>query len=213
MPNATTLAPLAAPPKIGVCRTAQWSLALPCSQAAVEACAEGFRRAGARVADLALPGHFAALIDAQKAIMAYEAAHNYVYETTRFAHLLSEPFRALCDRGRRISRDEYVSTQRAIALASLELASIIGDHDALIAPSAIGEAPLAETGTGDPVMSRMWTALHVPCLAVPMTKGPQGLPVGVQLIAANNADERLLQVGLWASQVLANMSPHLERAQ
>jgi hypothetical protein len=41
----------------------------------------------------------------------------------------------------------------------------------LIAPAAIGEAPLAETGTGDPVMSRMWTALHVPCLAVPTGKG------------------------------------------
>jgi Asp-tRNA(Asn)/Glu-tRNA(Gln) amidotransferase A subunit family amidase len=72
----------------------------------------------------------------------------------------------------------------------------------LITPATVGEAPLAATGTGDPIMSRMWTALHVPSLAVPITKGPQGLPVGVQLIAIPGADERLLQVGQWASQAL-----------
>lgn len=202
-PDGVNITPLPAPPKMGICRTAQWALAEPCSQAAVETSAESVRRAGADVSEVALPGHFAALIEAQRSIMAYEAAHNYVFETTRFAHLLSEPFRALCDLGWRVSRDAYASAKRAVALASVELASIIGDYDALIAPATIGEAPLAETGTGDPVMSRMWTALHVPCLAVPVAKGPHGLPVGMQLIAANGADERLLQVGLWASQALA----------
>ena len=90
-----------------------------------------------------------------------------------------------------------------MAVARAELGSIVGDYDLLITPATIGEAPLAETGTGDPVMSRMWTALHVPSLAVPIAKGPQGLPVGVQLIALPGADELLLQVGQWASRALA----------
>src|SRR4030095_17034928 len=66
-PDGANPAPLPASPTIGVCRTAQWALADPCSQAAVEASAEHFRRAGARVTDVALPGHFATLIDAHKA--------------------------------------------------------------------------------------------------------------------------------------------------
>jgi Asp-tRNA(Asn)/Glu-tRNA(Gln) amidotransferase A subunit family amidase len=116
-PDGANPAPLPAPPTIGVCRTAQWALADPCSQAAVEASAEQFRRAGAHVTDVALPGHFAALIDAHKAIMAYEAAHNYVFETIRFANLLSEPFRALCDLGWRVGRDVYANAKRDVALA------------------------------------------------------------------------------------------------
>ena len=50
--------------------------------------------------------------------------------------------------------------------------------------------------------NRMWTALHVPCLVMPFTRGPEGLPIGVQLIAGNRADDLLLRVGQWARQAL-----------
>jgi len=73
----------------------------------------------------------------------------------------------------------------------------------ILVPAALGEAPLAKTGTGDPVMSRIWTALHVPCLAVPFTTGTHGLPVGVQLIAAEGDDDALLEVGAWVGDVIA----------
>jgi Asp-tRNA(Asn)/Glu-tRNA(Gln) amidotransferase A subunit family amidase len=188
---------------LGICRTAQWALAEPCSRVAVEAVGERLGRAGARVSDVALPEYFASLVEAQKTIMAYEAARNYVYETTRASHQLSDAFRALTDAGSRTSRESYVDAKRLVAAAKSELGSIVGDCDALITPAAVGEAPLAETGTGDPIMSRMWNALHVPSLAIPVTKGPHGLPVGVQLIAMCGADDRLLQVGRWASQALA----------
>lgn len=204
-PHRAEVTPLPAPPKIGVCRTAQWTLAERSSQMAIEACAECFRRAGARVSDVALPAQFAAVIDAQKTIMVYEAAHNYIFETTRFAHLLSASFRAFCEAGSQVSREDYSSARHTVAFASAELTAVFADYDALITPAAIGEAPLAQAGTGDPVMSRMWTALRVPSLAVPMAKGPQGLPVGVQLIAAERADDRLLQVGQWVTQALAAM--------
>ena len=192
-----------APPKLGVCRTAQWSLADASTRLAIEAAAESFRRAGARVSEVALPEPFASLIDAQKSIMAYEAARNYLFETTNFADELSDAFRALTEAGWGIDRASYLDAKRAVAAAGVELRSLVGDHDALITPAAIGEAPLADTGTGDPVMSRMWTALHVPSLAVPIGNGPQGLPVGMQLIALPGADETLLRVGEWVRRVLA----------
>jgi Asp-tRNA(Asn)/Glu-tRNA(Gln) amidotransferase A subunit family amidase len=195
--------PLPGPPAIGVCRTAQWALAEPGSRMAVEVAAEQFRRAGARVRDVALPAHFAAIIDAQTTIMAYEAAHNYIFETTRFAHRLSEAFRAFCASGSAIGLEDYRRARRAVTRASAELDAVFGECDVLIAPATKGEAPLVETGTGDPIMSRMWTALHLPSVAVPVAKGTQGLPVGVQLVAALHADDRLLQVAQWAIRALA----------
>ncbi len=195
--------PSPASPKIGVCRTAQWPLAEPCMQTAIETSAECLRRAGAHVRDVELPAEFSRLIDAQKTIMAYEAARNYLFETTRFAELVSEPFRALSETGWRTSRDTYRQAKRAVSDAMAVLARIFGDYDALLAPAAIGEAPLAATGTGDPVMSRMWTALHVPCITVPAGVGPHGLPLGVQFVAAYSADDSLLRVAEWARRALA----------
>ena len=194
---------LPAAPTLGLCRTAQWNLADACVHDDIEAAAERFRRAGARVCDIELPAHFAGLIDAQKTIMAYEAARNFLFETTRHAERLSEALRTLTDLGWRTPRNAYGDARRLVTSAQRELGAVLAGCEALIAPATLGEAPPAAAGTGDPVMNRMWTALHVPCIAVPAAKGPQGLPVGLQLIAAEGADERLLQVADWAVRALA----------
>jgi Asp-tRNA(Asn)/Glu-tRNA(Gln) amidotransferase A subunit family amidase len=202
-PDATTTLALPAAPTLGLCRTAQWSLADACVREAVEAGAESLRRAGARVHEVVLPAHFAALIDAQKTIMACEAARNFLFETTRHGERVSDALRALADLGWRTPRSAYVDAKRMVAGAASELGAVLAGCDALIAPATLGEAPLAAAGTGDPVMNRMWTALHVPCMAVPLTTGPQGLPVALQLVAATGADELLLKVADWASRVRA----------
>jgi Amidase len=139
-----------------------------------------------------------------KVITAYEAAHNYVYETTRYAHLLSEPFRILNERGWPTRRDTYTAAKRAVASATAQFGEIIAGYDALVTLAAIGEAPLAATGTGDPVMSRMWTALHVPSLVIPVAIGPRGPPVGVQLISSYGAVKLLLRIGQWLRGALTD---------
>jgi Asp-tRNA(Asn)/Glu-tRNA(Gln) amidotransferase A subunit family amidase len=40
-------------------------------------------------------------------------------------------------------------------------------------------------------------------LTLPAGLSPDGLPVGVQLVARRHADERLLAVGLWVESRLA----------
>ena len=66
--------------------------------------------------------------------------------------------------------------------------------DILIAPSAIGEAPAIKEGTGDPIFCRGWTLLGLPCINLNIGTGPNGLPVGVQLIAGPRKDHFLLSV-------------------
>jgi Asp-tRNA(Asn)/Glu-tRNA(Gln) amidotransferase A subunit family amidase len=49
-------------------------------------------------------------------------------------------------------------------------------------------------------MFNRWTSgLLVPCVSLPGFAGPQGLPVGVQLIAAMGDDHRLLRAAKWIS--------------
>ncbi|MEJ0039481.1 MAG: hypothetical protein WDO68_26125 [Gammaproteobacteria bacterium] len=66
----------------------------------------------------------------------------------------------------------------------------------LLAPSAPGVAPLAVRGTGDPWHSRIWTALSLPSVSVPIGTDSAGLPIGAQLIGAHLDDARLLA---WSS--------------
>lgn len=56
--------------------------------------------------------------------------------------------------------------------------------DAILAPAAPGEAPLGLQATGDPIFSRMWNMLGLPCLTIPAFQGPQNLPIGIQVIGA-----------------------------
>jgi len=49
----------------------------------------------------------------------------------------------------------------------------------------------------------MWTQLGLPCITVPAGKGPGGLPLGVQLIAAAGNDAGLMRAAAWVEQVLA----------
>ena len=42
----------------------------------------------------------------------------------------------------------------------------------------------------------------MPCLTLPSGEGPDGLPVGIQLVGPRHADTRLLDVGLWVERAL-----------
>jgi Asp-tRNA(Asn)/Glu-tRNA(Gln) amidotransferase A subunit family amidase len=190
-------------PRLGFCRTAQWTDMEPGARIAAENAVARLAAAGARVDAIALPPAFAPLIDAHRAIMAYEAAQNYLFEREQFKGQVSEAFMALCEAGLAISRTYYLRAREQVAQAKQEFRQLFAGYDAWIAPSALGEAPLASTGTGDPVMSRMWTALHAPCLAVPTERGERGLPLGVQLVAVEGNDDSLLDAGAWVARHIA----------
>ena len=74
--------------------------------------------------------------------------------------------------------------------------------DVLLCPSAPGQAPEGLGATGDPIFSRLGTALRVPCVSIPGLSGSSGLPVGVQLMGRMKDDRRTLAVGNWLHGIL-----------
>ena len=193
-----------APPAMGMCRTPWWHCADPATVAAVETAGANLRSHGARVEDVVLPADFAQLADTHKLIMAYEAARSLAYEYDAHRQRLSEPLAALIETGMSVPRERYVAACEQAQGARKELGRIIARYDALLAPSAPGEAPVGLAATGDPLFSRMWTLLHVPSVTLPGFRGPTGLPVGVQLVGAYGADDRLLRVAHWAQDRLVS---------
>ena len=65
--------------------------------------------------------------------------------------------------------------------------------DILIMPATTGIAPLLSDGTGSRSPQRLWSLTGQPAITVPVSHH-QGLPVGVQLIAARRHDDALLAV-------------------
>ncbi len=80
----------------------------------------------------------------------------------------------------------------------------IGD-DIWLCPAARGVAPTPET-TGDPCMNSPWSFVGFPTITIPMSLSPDGLPLGLQLVAGPHRDIDLFRVARWCESKLR--SPH-----
>ncbi len=65
---------------------------------------------------------------------------------------------------------------------------VFTDVDVLLAPAVYGEAPLGLSYTGDHRFQSIWTQLRTPTVTLPTHAGPNGMPVGIQLVAAGYGD-------------------------
>src|SRR5581483_6577678 len=75
--------------------------------------------------------------------------------------------------------------------------------DVLVTPSAPGEAPAGLEWTGDPAFNFIWTSLHVPCVTVPAGTGPNGLPLGIQIVGRSGEDRAVLAWARWIEAAVA----------
>ena len=194
---------LAEPPRIGLCRTPQWSQATPATQEAVETAARRFADGGARVEEVTLPAEFDDLVEAQTTVQIFEGVRCCAYELTQRRDQLSASTQRLLAPGETLSYAEYRAALQRAETCRAALPAVFAAHDVLLVPSAAGEAPAGLEATGNPLFNRMWTLLHTPVISLPGLSGPQGLPVGVQAVGPLGADDQLLAAAAWMHPRLA----------
>jgi len=95
------------------------------------------------------------------------------------------------------------AARAAFAAARAAFADAVAPFDAILTPSAPGEAPEGLGWTGDPAFNSLWTLLHVPCVTVPAGTGPKGLPLGVQIVAPFGRDRDALAWAEWVRRTMA----------
>jgi amidase len=100
------------------------------------------------------------------------------------------------------SFEQYKSSREFAERSRLQMDDLFRDYDVLLTPAVAGEAPIGLEATGDPSFSLLWTTLHVPTITLPLFTGPNGLPVGVQLIARRGADRQMFNVARWVSRAV-----------
>lgn len=157
---------------------------------------------GDRVERMPADNRIAMMVTAQHAIHEYEILR---HQSALFdAHWddLSTSLRPVLERARKISDAEYQDALAIKAAGEAFFADFFNDFDAVIAPAAPGEAPPFGPGTGDPIFSTIWTLAGLPCVTLPFLVGETGLPIGVQLIAGVEEDDRLLRTAAWVQNEL-----------
>ena len=152
---------------------------------------------GARVERSPVSENMIGLVEIQNVIQEYELWQHLEKEFTTHWDMLSETLRSAIERGRKISDAQYGEATEIMASAVGFFEGFFKDYDAIIAPSAAGEAPLFEEGTGDPVFCTIWTLCGLPAVNLPLLIGENDLPVGVQLIGSAEEDDRLLRTASW----------------
>lgn len=152
---------------------------------------------GARVERLQAPKSFGGLINTQRIIHEYEICQHLSDVFSQHWDSVSASLQPVVERGRAISNAEYEDALGTMAAAQEFFGEFFNDYDAVIAPSATGEAPKIGPGTGDPAFCTVWTLAGLPCVNLPLLVGENGLPIGVQLITAAEEDDRLLRTANW----------------
>jgi Asp-tRNA(Asn)/Glu-tRNA(Gln) amidotransferase A subunit family amidase len=189
-------------PAIALCRTHEWPAAQPETAAALEHAAKNAARAGAKVKELELPREFAGLLQAQIDLMNYEAYRALASDRVHKLAGLSDTLKKLLDAAGKVDVVRYDEARALAATCRAMLGDVFADADVILAPSAQGEAPRGLAATGDPVFCRIWTLLGVPVMNIPCSQGPNGLPVGVQIIGRIGDDARALGVAEWMQERL-----------
>ena len=115
---------------------------------------------------------------------------------------LHEEFRKMAANEQAITGAMMVEAYDLVADCAKTFDALCAGFDVVVTPSTTGEAPAGLHFTGDMTFNAIWTALHVPCLAIPCIKGPQGLPVGVQIVGPRYSDARLLAIAAAVAPVI-----------
>ena len=154
---------------------------------------------GIALEDVVLPDWFGDLIEAQITIMRTETLRHLAWELSEHADLVSDKMHAFLAPGHDPEGVRRGLRLRDRALGVLD--DVFARYDAIVTPAAAGEPPLADT-TGDPAFCRIWTLLGTPAVTLPGLQGPNGLPLGVQLVGARDDDARLLAVAARLSDAM-----------
>lgn len=191
-------------PRIGFCRPQSDSIVEPSTVRLFEDAIVTLKRAGAPIRDVCFPPVFDEIWGAHQIISSFEFSRNYTWEIEHHWDQISTTLReGRLQKGLASNFDDYVDALRLLERARHVLDEIFDSFDLLLAVPVTGEAPIGLNSTGNSSLCATWTAMHVPVLNIPVFSGPNGLPIGAQLIAKRHQDRALLSFARWVYRRLS----------
>ncbi len=190
------------PPRLGVLREFFSDHADAETRQHTTATVERLERAGATVREVTLPASFATVLAAHRIVMKVEAAafHADMFRTQREQY--GARLRETVEQGLVIPSVDYLRAQRLRHLFQQEIPSMLREVDVVLTPSTPAPAPRNLHTTGDASFQSPWTHAGVPTITLPSGVSTAGMPLGVQLIAPAQEEERLFRAARWCEMAL-----------
>jgi Asp-tRNA(Asn)/Glu-tRNA(Gln) amidotransferase A subunit family amidase len=197
-------APPPVPPKLAFVRSVVWDQAAEDTKAGF---AELVEALGERVEEVALSASFDDAIEIHGTIMEADLAKSFAREYETGRDQLSARLCAMIEAGQRVLAMDYNRALERAATLNAALDELFTGYDAILTPSAPGEAPGGLGSTGSPVFCTTWTLCGVPAVTLPLLRGASGMPIGVQLVGQKGDDARLLRTARWLIESVQTYGP------
>jgi Asp-tRNA(Asn)/Glu-tRNA(Gln) amidotransferase A subunit family amidase len=182
------------PPMVALVKTSRWDRATADTR---EAFAELGEALGDRLEEIELT-QSADAFEWHRCIMEAEMAASLDREWEKAREQLSEKLRTGLARAREVRAVDYqLARARAAAFAEGLTDLFTERYDAIVTPAAPGEAPRGFESTGDASFCTLWSLTGMPAITLPLMRGANGLPIGVQLVGPRYGDARLLRTARW----------------
>ncbi len=147
--------------------------------------------------EVELEGIFADVISCHSTVMHANIAANLGEAAKKTPDKMRTETLKRVAKGNAIPSADYI---RALGLAEAQAQALdrLFDHyDAILTPSSAGEALQGLDSTGNNIFNGLWTLMGVPSVSVPLLKGANGMPIGVQVIGRRGADAQVLGCARW----------------
>lgn len=143
-----------------------------------------------------LPSDFDGSLRLQQIVQFSDIAKNYGPIADKHPEKMSQKLKDVIAEGRTFSAADIAAARAERDPLYDALRPILVNYDAILTPAATGPAPKGLASTGSPQFNALWTYLGMPAISLPILK-VEGLPLGVQLVAARGDDAGLMRVAKW----------------
>ncbi len=153
--------------------------------------------AGALIAMLPEPPELERVLENHRKIMAHDVARAHGPKFEQHREAFGPQVRELIDQGSQITADEYRAAREHQVAWTSRIDATLGEFDAIMTPATPSTAPRSLATTGDPRFNSPWSYAGTPAVSVPCGLDKQGMPAGLQIIAALGRCRWLARVAGW----------------
>jgi Asp-tRNA(Asn)/Glu-tRNA(Gln) amidotransferase A subunit family amidase len=190
-------------PRIALVRQSAWDEAEDAMRQAFEEFGAEFR-SGAKWIDL--PKSFDESAAIHNDIMLPGFARYLSGYYARDPGALSPILREAIEEGQQVPAVRYLAALDWRDVMRPTLDEIFDHFDVIATPAATGEALIGLELTGSAAFNALWTLMGLPAVTLPLMTGPNGMPMGIQLVGRQGQDGRLLRTARWLMATLANVT-------
>ena len=189
------------PPLLTFAKTSVWDQADKETQ---DAFGELLELLGEECDGLDLPEPFGHAVELHGTIMKADLAKSFAGYYERGKDKLTDVLKGMIEDGQKVTAVDYNKAVDGREFLNDGLDGVFDRYDAIITPAAVGEAPAGLDSTGSPIFNSLWTYCGTPAITLPLMEGPNGLPLGVQLVSRRGDDARLLRTARWLMRRVAD---------